>query len=161
LSIENQQQNVRFIGYEISENMRPKAPGFFEWIKKDITDKNLDLSNSSLILSIFTLQFLNINDRQDLVDKIYQSLNKGGAFIISEKTYLTESFLNDVFTFSYYDYKGKSFSEQEILSKQRDLRFIMRPLNENENLEIFKNAGFKQIECFFTSLMFKAWVLVK
>lgn len=161
LSIEIPEQNVRYVGYDISENMRPKVKSYFDWIKKDITDSNLDLSNSSLILSIFTIQFLPINKRLPLLKKIYESLNDGGAFIISEKIYLDDSFLNDVFTFSHYDYKLKSFSENEILSKQKDLRYIMRPLSESENIDFFKKAGFKKIECFFSSLLFKAWILVK
>jgi len=161
LCIEIPQSNVRYVGYEISENMKPKTQAFFEWIKKDITDPNLDLSNSSLVLSIFTLQFLPINQRKPLIQKIYNSLNDGGAFIISEKTYLENSFLNDVFTFSYYDYKMKSFSENEILAKQKDLRYIMRPLTEIENIEMFKECGFKKIECFFSSLLFKGWILTK
>jgi tRNA (cmo5U34)-methyltransferase len=161
LSVDIQQENVRYIGYDISENMRPKTKAFFEWVKKDITDKNLDLSNSSLILSVFTLQFLPLSERQNLLNKIYDSLNEGGSLIISEKTYLENSFLNDVFTFSYYDYKMKSFSESEILGKQRDLRYIMRPITESENIEMFKKSGFKKIECFFSSLLFKGWILVK
>jgi tRNA (cmo5U34)-methyltransferase len=161
LSTEIQQENVRYIGYDISENMRPQVKSFFEWIKKDITDDNLDLSNSSLILSIFTLQFIPIKKRPFLLKKIYKSLNKGGAFIISEKVYLENSFINDIFTFSYYDYKLKSFTENEILSKQRDLRYIMMPLIESENIEMFKKAGFKKIECLFSSLLFKSWILIK
>lgn len=161
LSLEISEQNVRYIGYEVSENMRPKTKAFFEWVKKDITDQNLDLSNSSLILSIFTLQFLDVSKRNNLLKKIHSSLNEGGALIVAEKTYLENGFLNDVFTFSYYDYKLKSFSESEILAKQKDLRYIMRPLTESENIEMFKNAGFKKIECFFSSLLFKAWVLIK
>lgn len=161
LSIMNKLEGVRFLGYEISDNMRPKSMVGFEWIKRDITEEKLKFSNASLILSIFTLQFLSLDNREAVLKRCYEGLNREGAMIVTEKTYIDNTFLNDVYTFSYYDYKLKTFSEVEILEKQRDLRYIMRPITEAENIKMFNRAGFEKIECFFTSLMFKGWVLIK
>lgn len=157
----NTVENVRYIGYEISENMRPKEQGLSQWIKQDLTDPKLDLSNASLIFSIFTLQFIDIKERIKILQRVYDNLNLGGAFIICEKTFVEDGFMQDLFTFSYYDYKLKNFTEEEILKKQRDLRFIMRPLTQQENINMFESVGFKKIENFFSSLMFKGWIMVK
>lgn len=161
LSIFNSVEGVRFIGYEVSENMRPKTITGWEWYRKDITDSKLIMNNASLILSIFTLQFLSLDEREGVLERCHRGLNREGAMIVCEKTYIDNTFLNDVFTFSYYDYKQKTFNENEILSKQRDLRYIMRPQSEKENIEMFNRAGFNKIELFFASLMFRGWVLIK
>ena len=131
------------------------------FLNKDITSPKLEFYNTNLILSIFTLQFLDIEDRYNLVKKVYNNLNRGGAFIITEKVFLDSGFLQDVFIFTHYDQKLKSFKPKEILSKQRDLRRIMRPLTNSENIDIFKEAGFTKIETFYQSLNFKGWILVK
>lgn len=149
---------VDYIGYDNSDNMQ-RSLERAHWVNADITCATLE--NASLITSIFTLQFLSIKDRCDLVNRIYKNLNKGGAFIVCEKVYIRDGFMQDLFTFSYYDYKKKSFTEKEILDKQKDLRSIMNPFTEDQNKLMFREAGFSNIETFFSSLMFKGWVLVK
>ena len=160
LSLDN--PGADFIGYDISTNMiKESEEGNVSFVNVDITDKNLKFYNTNLILSIFTLQFLDIEDRYNLVKRVYNNLNRGGAFIVTEKIFLDTGFLQDVFIFTHYDQKLKSFKPKEILSKQRDLRRIMRPLTDSENIDIFKEAGFTKIETFYQSLNFKGWILVK
>lgn len=154
----NKIKGVDYIGYDNSDNMERKLL-LARWMNADITCATLD--NASLITSIFTLQFLSIKDRCELVNRIYKNLNKGGAFIVCEKVYIRDGFMQDLFTFSYYDYKKRSFTEKEILDKQKDLRSIMNPFTEEQNKLMFREAGFSNIETFFSSLMFKGWVLVK
>lgn len=154
--------NSGFIGYDISSNLLPKkeySNTLFQ--KRDITDEDTKFIDPSLILSIFTLQFIDYNKRQPLLNKIYKSLNKGGAFIVAEKVFVKDSYIQDIFTFALYDYKRNNFTPSEILSKQKDLRKIMFPLKEKENIKLFKKAGFKKIEPFFQSLNFKAWLCIK
>jgi len=155
--------DTHFIGYDISDNMLKgvRQTNNFHILKKDITEPTVKFENASLILSIFTIQFININKRLEILQRIYNGLNYGGAFIISEKVYLSRGEFQDIFTFSYYDFKQESFSNEEIMKKQSDLRFIMKPLTEKENISLFKAAGFKKIETFFQSLNFKAWILIK
>lgn len=153
---------ANFIGYDISNNLLPELEGDrIYFYNRDITKSDLNLSRASLIYSIFTLQFIDYNRRLKILENIYNSLEKGGAFIITEKIFLEDSRLQDIFTFSLYDYKINSFSAVEILDKQRDLRKIMFPISEEENISLFKKAGFKTIESFFQSLNFKGWILLK
>jgi tRNA (cmo5U34)-methyltransferase len=163
LDINTKKENVHFYGFDISDNLLKEArqTNSLHLIKKDITKQSTIFENASLILSIFTLQFLPINSRKDLLQRIYDGLNYGGFFIIAEKIYLNSGELQDIFTFTYYDFKQKAFSESDILQKQRDLRHQMKPLSEIENLKLFKLVGFSKIESFFQSLNFKAWILIK
>ena len=129
-------------------------------LNADIRDVVLK-ENSSLILSIFTLQFIDVKHREYILQKIYNSLHIGGALIIAEKTYSENGLIQEIFTFSNYDYKKNNFTSDEILQKEKDIRKIMKPLTEKENIKMFENVGFKKIDVFYKSLNFVGWVLVK
>jgi len=148
--------NTEYIGVDKSENMAKEKDYI---IKADLSDFKPETHCFSTF--IFTLQFISVESRFDLLKRTYDSLMKGGACIIAEKTFIDNGFLQDLFSFSYYDFKLNKFSEKEIFSKQLDLRYIMRPLSWDENLVMFKKCGFKIIECFWQSLQFKAWILIK
>jgi len=152
---------ANFIGYDISNNLLPEIEDDrIYFYNRDIT-KDVNLNRASLIFSIFTLQFIDYYKRERIIKNVYDSLIKGGAFIVTEKIFLEDARLQDIFTFSLYDYKINSFTALEILDKQRDLRKIMFPISEKENLELFRKVGFKTIEPFFQSLNFKGWILLK
>ncbi len=110
---------------------------------------------------LFTLQFLPLDLRKQVLKEMYDKLNPGGAIVISEKIFLEDGYMQDVFNFSHYDFKRKTFESEEILNKQVDLRYIMRPLTKKENMKLFNEAGFTKITCFWQSLHFKAWILQK
>jgi len=154
--------NSSFVGYDISKNLlKEKSTKNISFYNRDITDKSIKLYNTNLILLIFTLQFLEIRKRYSVLKKIYNNLNIGGACIVAEKIYINDGFCEDIFTFSHYDQKLKNFTYKEILKKQIDLRSIMRPLTEKENIKMFKKSGFKKIQSFYQSLNFKSWLLIK
>lgn len=148
--------NVNYIGVDKSENMS-KNNDF-------ILNENLvNFLPKPHIFStlIFTLQFIEISERLAILKSIYNSLSPGGALIVSEKVFINHGFTQDILSFTYYDFKIKSFTSEEILLKQRDLRRIMTPLSEEENIALFKKAGFSLITPFWQSLQFKAWLLLK
>lgn len=157
----HKEKQVTFFGYDISDNLLPTSKGNLNFIKQDITKAEVYFNNANLIISIFTLQFVSVNDRSRLLKKIYKSLNKGGAFIICEKVYSSSGLIQDIFNFTHYDLKAKSFDQDDILGKQQKLREIMMPLSAEENMETFRQAGFRTIDQFFQSLNFRGWLMVK
>lgn len=161
LSIQN--DNAKYIGVDLSENLLGKyaiKKQNIEFVKKDIRDLEFE-QNTNLVLSIFTLQFLPVHYRVSLISKIYNALNIGGALIIAEKVYLDSGQMNEIFNYSHYDYKEKSFEANQIFEKQKTLRKIMNPQTEAENLRDFKSAGFTKVCQFWQSLLFKSWLCIK
>jgi hypothetical protein len=69
--------------------------------------------------------------------------------------------IQEIFTFSNYDYKKNQFSPNEILSKEIDLRKLMNPLSEGENYKILNKLGFRNVTLFFQSLNFKGFLCIK
>ena len=148
------------IGIDNSPNLLPKSTNGIKFIEFDLNN-HFKFKNACIIYSIFTLQFLKKENRQDIVNRIYNGLCKGGAFIIAEKTYTQHSIMQDIFTFSYYDYKKASFTEKDILEKEKDLRLILHPNTSSENRNMIYNAGFNTIEMFYKYFQFEAYLCIK
>jgi tRNA (cmo5U34)-methyltransferase len=149
------------IGLDISQNLFNQAK-----INDKISLVEFDLNKEELIkadvyTSIFTLQFLPIATRIKIIKDIYNKLPKGGCFILSEKIFLDNGKMQDIYNFSHYDYKEKTFSANDIFKKQKDLRRIMKPITEKENIDYIKDAGFTNVESFWQNLLFKAWLCIK
>lgn len=164
LTLKNKLKNVKYIGYDISENLITEGTrntNSFLIQKEDITNENITFPNASLILMIFTLQFLPNYKKESILTKIYNSLISGAGFIITEKTIIETGKIQDIFTFSYYDFKENNFTREQILSKQYDLRYIMKNNTETEIIGMLKKVGFRYIETFFQSLQFKGWICIK
>jgi tRNA (cmo5U34)-methyltransferase len=156
----NKKYNSKCIGYDIINTQFIKETNC-KLIKEDITNIDFNLPKSNIILSVFTLQFIDINKRIDVLKKVYNSLTINGAFIFCEKEICNDGVIQESFTFSNYDNKKQSFTAEEILSKEVDLRKLMNNLNSNQNLELLKLAGFNIIEPFFQSLNFKGYICRK
>lgn len=161
-----------YVGIEI-------ATGFTEDLKKrkeslekefpetfinfyDETDiRDFDFMNCSLVTSIFTLQFMPKKDRSNVIDKIYDGLNTGGAFIFSEKTIAENATMQDMITFNYYDFKLKSFSSEDILTKEKTLRNMMKPNTVSEIEDMIQDAGFSALQQFWRNHNFVGFIAIK
>lgn len=150
--------NCKTIGFDITDKQFIAG---LDLRIADITSDGFDIPETNIIYSVFTLQFIAYNKRLGILHKIYNSLNKNGAFIFCEKEICTNGIIQEVFTFSNYQYKQGSFTNDEILGKEKDLRVIMNSLEGKENIYLLKKAGFKIIEPFFQSLNFKGYICKK
>jgi tRNA (cmo5U34)-methyltransferase len=107
------------------------------------------------------MQFLNREGRQSYCNLVYQGLNEGGAFILCEKIYQQDGLLQEVLSFTHYDYKCNHFTEEEIIKKERDLRYIMKPNTLQANIRLLNNAGFRKITTFWQSYNFVGLIAIK
>lgn len=123
-----------------------------EFVRGDI--RNYEFKNCSLVTSIFTLQFMPKTDRQDVIDRIYQGLNEGGAFIFAEKLMCENAFFQELLTFNYYDFKRKSFTPEEIMNKEKQLRDMLKPNTYPEITNMINNAGFSDFQTFWRNHQF-------
>jgi len=155
----NKAYNVGCIGYDVVDSNFIKTN--CNLIKEDITKDEFEIMKTNLIISVFTLQFIDINKRLDILTKVYNSLNTNGAFIFCEKEICEDGVIQEVFTFANYTNKQETFSAKEILDKEFSLRNIMNSLNSSENILLLKEAGFNKIEPFFQSLNFKGYICRK
>jgi len=122
--------------------------------RADICSDKFVIENASFVTSVFTFQFLPLQKREELFKKIYDGLNSGGCLMLTEKVYACNAKFQDFLTFLYYDHKKKSFTEQEILAKERDLRNMMYPVTLVKLESLLKEAGFAHIETVWRNLNF-------
>lgn len=159
----------QYLGVEISDPMRKAASERFASraeIDIKIIDMDLRLDfptvESSVILSILTIQFIPIEYRQTILASAYSSLRSGGAFILVEKILGTNAHLNSTFVDLYYGMKGRNgYTEEEINSKRIALEGVLVPVTANWNEQLLRDAGFTQVECFWRNLNFAGWIAIK
>lgn len=160
-------KNIKIIGVDSSEDMVEKATNRFSNIDKiEIYNRDLTrdsfINNSTFVASILTLQFVDQFKRQEIINNIYNGLNKGGAFILVEKVMCDTSLLNDIYSGIYNDFKdNQGFTSEEIINKSQSIRGVMQPLTLEDNMSMLRNANFSKIETFFRWCNFIGIVAVK
>ena len=125
--------------------------------------RDFSFLNCSLVTSIFTLQFIQEKERSSIIKQIYEGLNPGGAFIFAEKTIADCSKIQDIRTFTYYDYKREHFTSDDILNKEKQLRHMMNINTRKELINKCATAGFAfdRIDSFWQNHSFTAFVAIK
>jgi tRNA (cmo5U34)-methyltransferase len=112
--------------------------------------RSFEFENASLVISLFTLQFIPLRDRVPLLRRVHDGLIEGGALIIAEKVLANDARFQDIGTFIYYDHKGRSgFSPKDILDKERSLRGQMVIVDEATLVGMLRDAGFEAIQRFW------------
>jgi tRNA (cmo5U34)-methyltransferase len=116
----------------------------------------------SLVLSYYTLQFLPLEQRMLLLQRLRQALTPGGALIMYEKTLGEDARVQDMLTQLYYDFKSQQGLDAEaILNKAVALRGVAMPLSLNGNQALLKAAGFATVEIIFRSHCFAGYLALR
>ena len=150
------------VGFEKELNARVTKLADDHYVDFQMMDvRDYIFSNCSLVTSIFTLQFMPIRDRKAVIEDIYRGLNPGGAFIFAEKTVATNARIQEMMTFTYYDYKRKSFTEKDIMDKEITLRNMLKPNTWNEIEDMILGAGFASIQPFWQNFLFVGAIAIK
>jgi tRNA (cmo5U34)-methyltransferase len=144
-----------FCDLENDENL------FFEQVDIRGFDWNAKAKNCTLVISMFTLQFIPKRDRQIILNRINGALTKGGALIFSEKILSETAQVEEMMTFCYYDWKRRNFSSEEILEKEERLRHMMKPLRLHEIVEMLQEAGFRDFQSFWQNFNFVGIIALK
>lgn len=162
----NNHKKIKLIGiepiFEMVEvaNEKCKEISNISFITDDIL--NVDLEKSDLIVSYYTVQFIKPRVRQAVFDKIYKSLNWGGAFVLFEKVRACDARFQDIMTALYTDYKlEQGYTEKEIVSKTRSLKGVLEPFSTQGNLDLLKRAGFVDITSVFKYVSFEGFLAIK
>jgi tRNA (cmo5U34)-methyltransferase len=157
-------KKIVFEGYDCVDEMilfcKKKKISNAKFFKKDLN--KVDFNNSCLVMSFYTIQFIEPKFRQKLIDNIYSGLNWGGAFFFVEKTRGSDARFQDILNQIYIDYKlTRNFKPDEIINKSRSLKGLMEPFSHQGNIDMLKRAGFKDIETVVQYGPFKGFLCIK
>jgi tRNA (cmo5U34)-methyltransferase len=153
-----------YAGIEISPPMLAAAITELPFATITDTDLRHDYPDfdSSVVLSVLTLQFIPIEYRQKIVSQVYNSLRPGGIFLLVEKVLGRDSFTNELFIETYLERKGANgYSQEEINRKRESLEGVLVPVTSLWNEDLLKLAGFSHVECYWRHLNFAAWMGIK
>ena len=118
--------------------------------------------NEDIIVANYTLQFIRPMQRVELIKKLYSALNDEGIFIFSEKVVFKDKKLDKDLIDIYYDYKKEQgYSDYEIAQKREALENVLIPFTIEENIQMCKDAGFKNIDTVFQWSNFVTFVAKK
>ena len=107
------------------------------------------------ILCNWTLHF--IQERQEYLKAIFDSLISKGLFILTEKTLQSQITENQYIIFK----QNQGLSNEEIERKKQQLEGVLVPLSVRQNLELLTQSGFSQIEIINARLGFVTFLCIK
>jgi len=123
---------------------------------------HLEMEPADLIVCYYTIQFIRPSLRQNVIDKIYERLQWGGALLLFEKVRGADARFQDILTTLYQEYKLKQvYSAEDILSKNRSLKGVLEPFSTQGNLDLLHRAGFKDVNSIQKYLCFEGFLAIK
>ena len=154
------QKKLSFIGIDNTKEMisfckkKYKSKKKLKFLHKDI--EKINMKSSCIISSFYTIQFISPKKRQKIINKIYKSLNWGGAFFFLDKE-VCESI-----GFSDNEFKiSEGFSADQIIAKSNSLKGVLEPFSTAGNQSLLKRAGFKDIMTVFKYGCFEGFLAIK
>jgi len=131
-----------------------------ELLEADICD--IEISNASLVVMNFTLQFIAVEKRQALLEKIYAGLNPGGCLVISEKLLFEPEPLNTLLSELHHQFKrAQGYSDLEISQKRDSIENVLIPETLDAHIQRIKACGFNSASPWFQCFNFASLVAVK
>jgi tRNA (cmo5U34)-methyltransferase len=161
---------IHFVGIDNSDEMLKKCEANMKasGVKRKVSyqnqdlNKDIQLTNPSVVIFCLTLQFLRPLNREKIIRKIYDSLPENGAVILIEKILTEHSICNRLFIEHYYEFKKRNgYNEIEISKKREALENVLVPYKMSENEELLISSGFRFIEVFFKWYNFTGLIAIK
>lgn len=124
--------------------------------------ENITFPTSNLVISYYTMQFISPAVRQATFQRIYDSLDWGGAFILFEKVRGADARFQDYASQIYTEFKIENeFKEEEIINKSQSLKGVMEPFSTAGNYDLLKRAGFVDTTTIFKWVCFEGFLAIK
>ncbi len=123
----------------------------------DIRDAPLE--NASLVALNFTLQFLDLAERDELLARIASNLRPGGVLVLAEKVRFEDAGEQERLTAWHHDYKRlQGYSDLEIARKRTALEQVLLSETEAAHRERLERSGFRRVTRWFQCFGFCAWL---
>ena len=158
--------DIRWIGVDTEEPMIQKAAEHCKGVSNiELHQDDVRLfpyEKSDFIVSYYVIQFIPPRDRQKLIDKIYETLNWGGAFVWFEKVRGPDARFQDIMVNMYHNFKlDNGYDAEEIMNKSNSLKGVMEPFSSDGNLGLLERAGFKDVMPIYRNMCFEGLVCIK
>ena len=110
-------------------------------VEGDILD--VEISNASMVVLNYTLQFLPLADRDRLIGRIAEGLNEGGLLVLSEKVIDPDPAMEALLVDLHHEHKRRNdYSALEISRKRAALEHVLIPETVAQHRDRLLRAGF-------------------
>lgn len=122
----------------------------------------IDISDASVVVLNFTLQFIAPADRLALLQRIYNGLRPGGILILSEKLVFDDPQVNALFIELHHAFKrANGYSDLEISQKRTALENVLIPETLAQHEQRLHDAGFGRVQLWHQCLNFASLLAIK
>ena len=126
----------------------------------DVLDTTIE--NASVVVLNFTLQFIALEQRDNLVQRIAGGLRPGGILILSEKVQFADPRLNALNIELHHQFKrANGYSDLEIAQKRDSLEDVLIPETLDAHKQRIASAGFSSCDVWFQCFNFASLVALK
>jgi tRNA (cmo5U34)-methyltransferase len=124
--------------------------------------RDIEFHSASFVILNWTLQFIPLDDRSRLLQRIYDSLIPGGALLLSEKISFEDIHHQRLLTELHHDFKkAHGYSDLEISQKRTALENRLIPETLAVHCERMRQCGFRRIIPWFQCFNFVSILAVK
>ena len=121
-----------------------------------------EIERASMVVMNFTLQFIPLNDRQSLIQRIYDGMLDGGILVISEKFKLDDHDANNFMIDMHHAFKrANGYSDLEISQKRNAIEDVLIPETIETHRQRLTETGFQHVEQWFQCFNFMSMVARK
>ncbi len=161
--------DCRIMAVDKSSSMTKK---FSEIIKQEKLDLNIQIynedvldtkiTNASIVIMNFTLQFIRKKDRQLVLDKIYNGLNDGGLLILSEKITQGDKKINNLLIDLHENFKFENlYTREEIENKKESIKNVLVEDDIETHQSRLSKSGFTKFGIWLQHFNFASFVAIK
>ena len=121
-----------------------------------------EISDASMVVLNYTLQFVPREDRQRLLQRIADALMPGGILVLSEKVVFPDETLNQLNIDLHHDFKrAHGYSDLEIAGKRDSIENVLVPESLDQHRERLRDAGFSSSDVWFQCFNFASIIALK
>lgn len=127
-----------------------------------LEDFALPVNSASVVVINLTLQFLALQSRYQLLQRIHEALLPGGILLLSEKVVHADPELATLQQDWYYRLKKENgYSQLEISQKREALENVLIPETMEQHLQRLRQVGFNKIDVWLKWFNFSSFLCIK
>ncbi|OQY07366.1 MAG: carboxy-S-adenosyl-L-methionine synthase CmoA [Planctomycetales bacterium 4572_13] len=131
-----------------------------EVFQADIRD--VPIKKASVVVMNFTLQFLSPDQRDAMIQKIYDGLRPGGVLLLSEKITFEDADKQAFETDMHHEFKKlMGYSDLEVAQKRKSLEKVLLPETLEAHKNRLKKSGFAKTHLWFQCFNFMSLAAFK
>ena len=124
--------------------------------------REVKIANASMVVLNYTLQFLELADRDAMIQKILDGLIGGGVLVLSEKVVDDDPWFEELFVDLHHEHKRRNnYSALEISRKRAALENVLIPELVTDHRERLARAGFRHAAVWLRYFNFVSIVAIR